>query len=379
MGTAFRVFIVWCVIWLLPTLALISALYSLAILPLRRRERTRMFLDLIRVGLSEGRSVEQTIVSVAESRDRELGARFYLLAAYLEQGRRFDEAVQVASTGMPPQIIAVLKAAPEAGGLAKLLPAARRILTDASSRAHSSMNYLVLALMLFTPGLLAALPMWRIYVWPKMEVLWIDLETPMPQLTQFLANNVALVLSCYGLMIGFYAMITFFYLAHPQFGKGGGVLRLFRDWFAWQIPWARKRGLRNFSVMLGTLLDSEVPEPTALRLASESTDNSGFIRRCRKMADKLKQGSNLIEVVGELDSSGELGWRLSNAAQGKHDFVRSLQGWHESLEGKAFQAEQTAAHLITSSFIIINGAFIGLFVSAVFLTIVSIINEGTLW
>src|SRR5256885_15822980 len=97
MGTAFRVFIVWCVIWLLPTVALISALYSLAILPLRRRERTRMFLDLIRVGFSEGRSVEQTIVSVAESRDRELGARFYLLAAYLEQGMRFDEAVQVAS------------------------------------------------------------------------------------------------------------------------------------------------------------------------------------------------------------------------------------------------------------------------------------------
>src|SRR3954465_1967834 len=145
MGGAFRVFLVWLFVWFLPTVALIVGLYSVATYPLRRRERARVFLDLLSSGLREGRSIEQTIISVAESRDRSLGVRFYLLAAYLEQGLRFDQALAVASPGLPPQIVAVLQSAPEAGGLEKLLPAAKRILTDASSRAHSSMNYLVLA------------------------------------------------------------------------------------------------------------------------------------------------------------------------------------------------------------------------------------------
>jgi type II secretory pathway component PulF len=376
MGGAFRVFLVWLFVWFLPTVALIVALYSVATYPLRRRERARVFLDLLSSGLREGRSIEQTIISVAESRDRSLGVRFYLLAAYLEQGLRFDQALAVASPGLPPQIVAVLQSAPEAGGLEKLLPAAKRILTDASSRAHSSMNYLVLALMLFTPGLFAALPMWRIFVWPKMQQIIVDLEIQPPLLTQIISENVGLILCAYGLLILLYAEISFSYLANPEYQKRRSS---FRDRFSWKIPWIRKRGLRNFSLMLATFLDSNVPEATALKLAGDATANGFFIGRCQSAIDKLAEGNSLKDVVKELDQSGELSWRLSNAAHGKHDFLRSLEGWHETLESKAFQAEQTAAHLITSSFIIFNGIFIGAFVCSVFLVITSVINEGTLW
>ena len=48
-------------------------------LPLRRRERARLFLDLLEMGLADGHSPERAIIQAAESKDTSLGARFHLL------------------------------------------------------------------------------------------------------------------------------------------------------------------------------------------------------------------------------------------------------------------------------------------------------------
>ena len=58
-------------------------------LPMRRMERARLFLDLLESALNRGQSVEEMILSIAQSRDRILGVRFHLLAAHIESGLRF--------------------------------------------------------------------------------------------------------------------------------------------------------------------------------------------------------------------------------------------------------------------------------------------------
>ncbi|MDB6039071.1 MAG: Type pilin biosis protein, partial [Verrucomicrobiales bacterium] len=86
--TAFWTFLWLCAV-LLPMVLLAPVVYILLSLPMRRAERARFFFDMIDQGIREGRSPEQTILSIAKSRDRSIGVRFYLLAAHIESGLRF--------------------------------------------------------------------------------------------------------------------------------------------------------------------------------------------------------------------------------------------------------------------------------------------------
>jgi hypothetical protein len=56
-----------------------------------------------------------------------------------------------------------------------------------------------------------------------------------------------------------------------------------------------------------------------------------------------------------------------------------LTGWHESLDAKAFQQEQAAAHTVTSGLVIANGLIVATVAVGVFSVLISIINAGVLW
>src|SRR2546428_10186469 len=86
-------FVLYIVAGLLPACGAVYLIYFLLTLPMRRNERARFFLDLLERGLKEGRTPEATLAEAAASRDRALGVRFHLLAACLEQGLRFSEAL----------------------------------------------------------------------------------------------------------------------------------------------------------------------------------------------------------------------------------------------------------------------------------------------
>jgi len=151
------------------------------------------------------------------------------------------------------------------------------------------------------------------------------------------------------------------------------------DSFLARLPWRRKRLQRDFSSMLAALLDSEVPEIEAIRLAGDSTANAAFRRRAELMCAELKYGLKLPEAIRLMDHSGELRWRLANALRGRGGFLRALTGWHEALDAKAFQQEQAAAQLATTGLVLFNGLLVAGFVIAVFLVLIQILNEAILW
>src|SRR5690348_6147551 len=80
---------------LLPAIGALYVIYFLLTLPLRRNERVRLFLDLLELGLKAGRTPETAITEVAASQDRALGVRFHLLAAYLKEGMRLDQGLDL--------------------------------------------------------------------------------------------------------------------------------------------------------------------------------------------------------------------------------------------------------------------------------------------
>ena len=136
---------------------------------------------------------------------------------------------------------------------------------------------------------------------------------------------------------------------------------------------------RDFSTLLAILLDSGVPEPEAVALAAEGTANTVFRRRAARVVENLRQGVKLTQAVQALDDSGEFAWRLANAVHGHAGFLQALAGWHESLDAKAFQQEQAAAHGITSALVLWSGLFVGAVAISAFMFLISITDSAVLW
>jgi hypothetical protein len=90
------------------------------------------------------------------------------------------------------------------------------------------------------------------------------------------------------------------------------------------------------------------------------------VKRAEKIAAQLRAGVKLTEAIQILDDTGEFRWRLENAAHFSSNFFRALKGWHESLDAKAFQLEQSAAQTITTALVLVNAFSVCLVNAAIF-------------
>jgi hypothetical protein len=74
----------------------------------------------------------------------------------------------------------------------------------------------------------------------------------------------------------------------------------------------------------------------------------------------------LTEAVQILDDTGEFRWRLLNGAHGARGFLFALEGWQASLDAKAFQLEQAAAHALSTTLLLLNAGTVALVATGVF-------------
>ena len=347
-------------------------------LPMRRMERARLFLDLLESALKRGQSVEEMILSIAQSRDRTLGVRFHLLAAHIESGLRFVAALEKVPRFLPPQISAMLRAGEKLGDLRRVLPACREILQDRPAAVRSAVHYMMLVVLFFSPAFIFVVMMTMTFVIPRFKMVAADMGAPLWPLTRVVFRLVDS-----GWLIGFEIFIfllliaaTLLYIGGPQFARWFQFRGLpFVDWIAWKIPWKQKRLQRTFSAMLAVLLDSGVPEGEAVRLAGDCTANEICRRRAQRVIAAIEQGTKLDDAVRAFDDSGEFHWRLTNATHAHGGFLNALRGWHEALDAKAFQQEEATAHAVTSGLVILNGLLVALIVTAMFGMLVAVLNR----
>ena len=357
-------------------------LYFCVTLPLRRTERARLFIDLLELGLKEGQSPEAAILDASSSRDTALGSRFHLLAAHLRAGRRLSQALEGIPRLLPPQLIATLRAGERLGDIGKVLPACRLQLRDSSSQVRGALNYVVLLAFVMTPVSIVIPVFLRIKVLPSFNNVLNGMfeENSVPAFTRFVLDaNTPFMLMQLGLF-AFLCLLTLAYLGGPRLRLWvRGFFPETWDRLLWSLPWRRKRLQRDFSAMLAVLLDAEIPEPEAVRLAAEATANEVTRQRAEIVTARLNAGTKISQAVQAMDESTELRWRLANALQRGNDFARALTGWHEALDAKAFQLEQTAAQLATTLLVLLNGLVVGCIVIGIFLALVELTNNAALW
>ena len=376
--TSLVIFCWYAMLILLPGGAFSVAAHYLLSLPMRRRDRALFFLDLVETVVQRGQPVEQAILSAAENQDRAIGVHFFMVAAHIEGGARLGEALEKVPSFLPPQVNAMIRAGEKLGNLKKVLPACREVLRVAPDTVRTTMHYMVGILLVFAPIAIGLISMLSVFVVPKFKEVFAGMGMEVWPLTQFV-----FALNDHFILVGFEALLFLVLLAVAAIYIGGpGFVRWFQfrsvpvvDWLAWRIPWKRKKLLRAFSAMLAVLLDGGVPEAEAVRLAGESTANEICRGRARRVIAALATGAKLEEAVRAFDDTGEFRWRLTNATHAQGGFLDALRGWHEALDAKAFQQEETATHALTSTLVILNGVVVGLIAIGMFGMLVMLLRH----
>lgn len=383
-------------VWVDVGLLLLPLVHYLLTLPMRRAERARLFLDLIESTIKQGRPIEETLISLAHTQDLSMGGRFHRLAARLERGQPLNAALESTPRFLPPQITAMLKAGQQIGNLRMVLPACRQLLKDGVSHTRGAMSYLFLLAFVITPSSVWILTYMSVATLPKLLEMSAgtganDTGNSIFDLLfngsrgvalggstigiQFLHNHAALLIGIQLVLLLLLWHAAFLYIGGPRVVYSAAI----SDWLHFHLPWRRKRLQRDFSTLLAILLDSGVPEPEAVALAADGTANTIFRRRAARVIGKLRQGVKLTEAVQSLDDSGEFAWRLANAVHGQGGFLQALAGWHESLDAKAFQQEQAAAHGFTSALVLWCGLIVGTVAISVFMFLISVTDSAVLW
>jgi type II secretory pathway component PulF len=362
--------------WAASTAGTIFLIHFFLTLPMRRAERARLFLDLLEGALKRGQSIEEMILSVAQSRDQSVGVRFHLLAAYIESGLRLVGALEKVPRFLPPQIAAMFRAGEKLGDLKKVLPACREILRDRPAGVRSAVHYMILVVLLFSPVFVFVVFFTTVFVIPKFKDVAAGSGVKLWPETLFIFGHTGWLIGLELFIFLLLALITLIYVGGPQFVRWFQFQGLpFADWIAWRIPWKQKRLQRTFSAMLAVLLDGGVPEAIAVRLAGDCTANEICRRRSERAAAAIENGIKLDEAIRAFDDSGEFHWRLTNATHARGGFLNALSGWHEALDAKAFQQEEATAHVVTSSIVILNGLLVALIATAMYGILVAMLNR----
>lgn len=362
-------------VWIVVNFGFLYLVHWLLTLPMRRAERTRLFLDLVETSLDHGQPVEESLISISQSHDPIMGKKFQRLADQLAKHFRLSDALAKTPQFLPPQISAMFRVGERLGDLKKILPACRHLLKDAVSQTRSALNYLVILTFVITPAVVFLFYLVSTFVMPRFLQIAASMKIGQAAGVEFLLAHRDILILAQLAVLSLLWLTTIIYLGGSHVVSWFPVLGRIH----YRLPWRRKRMQRDFSAMLAILLDSGVPEPEAVSLAAECTANQIFRRRAARAVEGLKQGMKLSVAVQTMDDAGEFGWRLANAFHARTSFLQALAGWHESLDAKAFQQEQAAAHGITTALVFWSGLFVGAVVVSVFMFLTSSIYAAALW
>ena len=260
--------------------------------------------------------------------------------------------------------------------------ACRLRLKDGVSQVRGALNYVILLAFLVTPFTVFIPLVLRIKVLPSFNAVFNGMMEggTLPAFTRFVFATSGIFTLLQVALLALVWLATLAYIGGPRLHDWlDNMLPGAPDRLLCWFPWRLKRLQRDFSAMLAVLLDAEVPEAEALTLAAECTGNVAFRQRGLEAGSLLRQGTRLPEAIRAMDRSGELRWRLANAFQRHGGFLRALAGWHEALDAKSFQLEQTAAQVTTTLLVLFNGLIVACIVIAIFLALVQLLNAAVLW
>ena len=270
----------WLLVWFTPLFLFTFGLYWLFTLPLRRQERSRFILDLLETGFRQGHSPEATIAAISSTRDRSVGVRFHLLAAYVQGGLAFTDALARVPGMASPQVAAMLRVGEKLGDVRKVFPVCRGMLKDGNSQTRNAVNYFLVLGLVGTPILPLMLATMRETIAPKFLQIAEGFGTDIrPTGMMAVLHSTNWITAAQVIMAVFICVGVAAYIGGPRLRLWvATVFPTMCDRLMYRVPWRRKRLRRDFAAMLAMLLDAGVPEAASIPLAAAATANRVFLQ-----------------------------------------------------------------------------------------------------
>ncbi|MCF7708799.1 MAG: type II secretion system F family protein [Verrucomicrobia bacterium] len=348
-------------------------------IPMRRRQRAQLFIDVLETGIKSERSAESIMRDLIRRDERTMGYDLKMINDMLDEGASFAEALAAVPYFPHPKLNAILRAGYDSGRLKEVFGACRRVVEDDLSRTRGAQSYLMVLVCLYAPFNVILLLSLYTFVVPKyveiMDSLQISESVWITFLMEYGYIPITALICLAVLLLG----SAFFYIAQSRVWSVFGFRRrpVFADYIAELFPWFRLRGRRDFAAVLAVLLDSGMPEADSIKLAADGVNNKLMGKRAAKAVSDLESGAGLVNALGRLGDKEEFTWRFRAMTAGRPGTMREkMEGWLEMLDAKSFQYEQAGAHILTTAAVLLNGAIVGGVVIAIFQLLVKVIEMG---
>lgn len=362
----------------LPCAGIGYLIYHLLGLPLRRQERVEFLLDMLELDGTQGIDFSRSVLPGVLNGETGFRERFRAKAERDTKNHPQHRGLAELPKSLPPQVLATLEAGVLMGDVRRVIPACRQWLNDRKSQVLAATNYVFPLLLFHAPPGFAVYLFLAIVILPKFGAIFEEMlgDAVLPPLTEWIFEH--------RILIAFVQLLVFMsmWVLILVYWCGPFVSAVLGSWtgrLVWAISWRRKRLQRDFSFLLALLLDAGIPESNAVEVAARGTANPVIESRARRVVSDLQQGVPLTHAVRHMDDSGSFHWRMRNAAHGRAGFTTALAGWHESLDAHAYQEEQATAHVVSTIMVLINGLVVGIVVLSLFLPLIEITKQGSMW
>jgi type II secretory pathway component PulF len=150
--------------------------------------------------------------------------------------------------------------------------------------------------------------------------------------------------------------------------------------FPWMKSILANYETANFSELLGLLLEHQVPYPSALVLAAESTGNPRLTQGARQLATAIGRGESAATALGSIDRGTFLPmmrWVLATGEQ-QGSLVAALHNLADVYRKRAhFQADKLAVFLPTILMIVIGASATLFYCLALFVPLANMLRQLT--
>ena len=232
----------------------------------------------------------------SESRNKLLRSVVAEVADSLRFGESFADAMGAHASAFPPFYMSVLRSAEATGQLDIVLAQLSAYLerdTEARRKIRSALAYpsIVMAMSLVTVLVLT------IFVLPRFETFFQSFHAKLPLATRLLLSFTGFLTHWWGLLVGTVAAVGLTVLIGLRTAGG----RHLRDALLLKLPIAgdvvRFTVIERFCRVLTSMLQSGVPIPEALQLASSGTNNSVYERALATARTQMLEGDGIARPI----------------------------------------------------------------------------------
>jgi type II secretory pathway component PulF len=296
------------------------------------------------------------------------------LVADLKQGVAIDEAIARRERGLPLLYSQVVRAGIQSGDLPATLMNLNqhlRLVGTTKRLIWEAMAYPLIVVFLA----LGVVSMFIIGVVPKFEEILFDFGTEVPVLTRvlFQAAHVfpMLLLVGVGILIALIAIWQSLRLT-----RGG---RRIRDGILMHVPMVgglvKASVLARFMRGVATAIASRLPLPEAIRLASSATGSEVLRRDADVLAADVEKGQSVYQSCRKLALIPPIFGFCVETAMGRGSLPHALGQLARAYEQRALHSQSMIRALLFPLMLIVVGVLLGMFIVALFLPLIRVINS----